>query len=65
LESLDWQGRTVSNMPFVRYSYNSNNQFEEDEICGASSTNGEKRNAYRLLVGKPEGRRPPGRPRHS
>jgi hypothetical protein len=24
---------------------------------------GEKRNAYRLLVGKPEGRRPPGRPR--
>jgi hypothetical protein len=24
---------------------------------------GEKRNAYRLLAGKPEGRRPPGRPR--
>jgi hypothetical protein len=32
---------------------------------GACSTNGgEKRNAYRLLVGKPEGRRPLGRPRH-
>jgi hypothetical protein len=30
---------------------------------GASSTNGEKRNAARLLVGKPEGRRPLGRPR--
>jgi hypothetical protein len=30
----------------------------------ACSTNGEKRNAYRLLVGKPEGRRPLGRPRH-
>jgi hypothetical protein len=30
---------------------------------GACSTNGEKRNAYRLLVGKPEGRRPLGRPR--
>jgi hypothetical protein len=30
------------------------------EIC---STNGEKRNAYRLLVGEPEGRRPVGRPR--
>jgi hypothetical protein len=28
------------------------------------STNGEKRNAYTLLVGKPEGRRPLGRPRH-
>jgi hypothetical protein len=25
---------------------------------------GEKRNLYRLLVGKPEGKRPLGRPRH-
>jgi hypothetical protein len=25
---------------------------------------GEKRNAYRLLVGRPEGKRPLGRPRH-
>jgi hypothetical protein len=25
---------------------------------------GEKRNAYRFLVGKPEGKRPLGRPRH-
>jgi hypothetical protein len=30
---------------------------------GACSTNGEKRNVYRLLVGKPEGRRPLGGPR--
>jgi hypothetical protein len=29
---------------------------------GACSTNGEKRNACRLLVGNPEGRRPLGRP---
>jgi hypothetical protein len=27
------------------------------------TTNGEKRNAYRILVGKPEGKRPLGRPR--
>jgi hypothetical protein len=27
--------------------------------------NGEKRNAYRIFVGKPEGRRPLGRPRRS
>jgi hypothetical protein len=27
------------------------------------STNGEKRNVYRILVGKPEGKRPLGRPR--
>jgi hypothetical protein len=30
---------------------------------GSCSTKGEKRNAYRLLVGKPEGKRPLGRPR--
>jgi hypothetical protein len=30
---------------------------------GTCSTNGEKRNAYRLMAGKPEGRRPLGRPR--
>jgi hypothetical protein len=29
----------------------------------ACSTNGEKRNAYRILVGNPEGKRPLGRPR--
>jgi hypothetical protein len=30
----------------------------------AYSTNGDKRNAYRILVGKPEGKRPLGRTRH-
>jgi hypothetical protein len=30
---------------------------------GACNTNGEKRNACRLLVGKPEDKRPLGRPR--
>jgi hypothetical protein len=30
---------------------------------GACSTNGEKRNAYRILAGKPEGKRPLGRTR--
>jgi hypothetical protein len=30
---------------------------------GTCGTNGEKRNVYRLLVGKPEGKRPLGRPR--
>jgi hypothetical protein len=28
------------------------------------STNGAERNAYRILVGKPEEKRPLGRPRH-
>jgi hypothetical protein len=30
----------------------------------ACSTNGEKMNAYRVFVGKPEGKRPLGRPRY-
>jgi hypothetical protein len=30
---------------------------------GACSTNGEKSNAYRILVGKPDGKRPLGRSR--
>jgi hypothetical protein len=34
-----------------------------DEMGRACSTNGAKRNACRILVGKPEGKRPPGRPR--
>jgi hypothetical protein len=32
-------------------------------MVGACSSNGKKTNAYRLLVGKPEGKRPLGRPR--
>jgi hypothetical protein len=32
-------------------------------IGRACSTNCEKRNAYRTLLGKPEGKRPIGRPR--
>jgi hypothetical protein len=36
---------------------------KEDQISKACSTNGEKRNAYRILVRKPEGKRSLGRPR--
>jgi hypothetical protein len=36
---------------------------KEEEMGRACSTNGEKRNAYTILVGKPEGKRPLGRPR--
>jgi hypothetical protein len=38
-------------------------QVKEDERGRACSTNGEKRNAYRILVGNPEGKRPLGRPK--
>jgi hypothetical protein len=40
-----------------------NHQDKEDEMDRACSTNGEKRNTFRILVGKPEGKRPVGRPR--
>jgi hypothetical protein len=35
----------------------------EDEMDRVCSTNGEKMNTYRILVGKLEGKRPLGRPR--
>jgi hypothetical protein len=34
-----------------------------DEMGRTCSTNGAKKNAYRILVGKPEGKRPLGRQR--
>jgi hypothetical protein len=42
-----------------------NYHMKADEMGGACSTNGAKRSAYRILVGKPEGKRPLGRPRRS
>jgi hypothetical protein len=39
-----------------------NDQVKEDEMGRACSTNEEKRSAYRILMGEPEGKRPLGRP---
>jgi hypothetical protein len=36
---------------------------KEDEMGKACSTYGDMINAYRMLVGKPEGKKPLGRPR--
>jgi hypothetical protein len=36
---------------------------EHNEMGGACSSDGEGRGVYRVLVGKPEGKRPLGRPR--
>jgi hypothetical protein len=41
--------------------YNSNNEIEGGEIGSTCSTHGEKRNAYRALMGKPEGNTTLGR----
>jgi hypothetical protein len=32
-------------------------------VVGACGTHGEERNVYKVLMGKPEGKRPLGRPR--
>jgi hypothetical protein len=39
-------------------------QVKEDEVGRACSTHEEKRNAYRILMGRPERKRPLGRPKH-
>jgi hypothetical protein len=44
--------------------YFSGDKIDKNLIDGACSTYGEKRGVYRILVGKPEGKRPPGSPRH-
>jgi hypothetical protein len=43
--------------------HNENDQVKEDEMGRACSRTGDKRNAYGILVGKPEGKRSLGRPR--
>jgi hypothetical protein len=40
-----------------------NDDVKKDETGRICSRNGRKRNAYRILMGKPEGNRPLGRPR--
>jgi hypothetical protein len=42
--------------------YNENDQVREDEMGRVCRRNGEKKNAYRILVEKPEGKRPSRRP---
>jgi hypothetical protein len=43
-------------------NYNWNDRVKEDGIGKVCSKHGEKRNVYRILVRKPEGNRPFGRP---
>jgi hypothetical protein len=38
-------------------------QVKEDAMDGASSTQGEMRNVYKIFIGKSEGKRPFGSPR--
>jgi hypothetical protein len=49
---------------YCSHKYNYNDQVKEDEMGRAYSTDGEKRYAYRILVGKLQVKRPLGRQRH-
>jgi hypothetical protein len=55
--------RLLVNVKEISWQDPRQTQVKEDEMGRACSTNGATRNAYRILVGKPEGRRPLGRPR--
>jgi hypothetical protein len=44
--------------------YCSVDKIEKNDMGGACSAYGERRGGYRVLVRKPEGKRPNGRPRH-
>jgi hypothetical protein len=50
-------------MTCTHYQNYSGKQIEKNYMGGACSTYGEKRSAYRILVGRPEGSRQLDRPR--
>jgi hypothetical protein len=50
------------NVKVVPAKYNYNDEVKEDEMARARSTHRRNRAAFRILVGKPEGKRPLGRP---
>ena len=48
---------------FSSPKYFSGDKIEKNEMGGACNAYGDRRGIYRVLVGKPEGKRPLGRPR--
>ena len=53
--------RVILYVPHTKYF--SRDQIKKNEMSGACGTNGVRRGSYRVLVGKPEGERPYGRPK--
>jgi hypothetical protein len=49
-------------VPLIQYC--SGDKIEKNELGGACSTYGDRIGVYRVMVRKPEGKRPLGRPRH-
>jgi hypothetical protein len=59
----DWRKLLCEELCNLYSSPNIIRTIKEDEMGRACSMNGEQRNAYRVLVGKLQGKRPIGRPR--
>jgi hypothetical protein len=58
--------RRRNQMPFRAVyisTHSSGNKIETNEMDGHVASMGERKGVYRVLVGKPEGKRPLGRPR--
>jgi len=47
----------------IPLQYCSGDQIEKNEMSGACSTYGGRSGVYRILMGKPEGKKPLGRPK--
>jgi len=54
----------MRNLVICTHSIFSGDQIEKNEIGGASSTYGERRGVYRVLVRDPEGKKTLGKPGH-
>jgi len=54
--------RFILSVPLPKYFLR--DQIKKNEMGGACGTNGVRRGSCRVLVGKPEGKRPFGRPGH-
>jgi hypothetical protein len=63
-KSRDYNFSTAKEMKIINWEQDSLYKIENIEMGGACSTYGEGGGVYRVLVRKPEGKRPLGRPRH-
>jgi hypothetical protein len=61
---IRWKIKCTMSFILVLFAeYNQNDRAKQYNMGKARSTHGEKRNAYKILVGNPEGKIPLGRPR--
>ena len=62
-DEVTGEWRKLHNEKFFLTEYRSGDKIEKKETAGHVARMGEERDIYRIFVGKPEGKRPLGRPR--